>query len=209
MSKKPAKKSTKKLTKSKTLTKAQLAKLPKAELRKYGLQPTPFSLRKLVKFFFNKKTYTYPLVSLATGAALQFFFGFAFWPVTIVTFLLLYALRFIDNRCDQDYDIIHKKEIFCRKDNTVMMIVFCVAFVVANCLLFGAWGLLSTLFIGYIFLFQFVCEYFETLLSSLMLTYFVFLYNYAPDWKLIIAYGCCLFMSNIYAFYKQEKRKHE
>ena len=205
--KKTAKTKTK--AKSKELTKAQLAKLPIKELRKHGLQPTPFSLGKLFRFFFNKKTYTYPFVSLATGFALNYFFAFPFWPVTAVTALLLYALRFIDNHCDQDYDIIHKKELFCRKDNIIMMFVFITAFIVTNVALYGPWGLLSTLLIGYIFLFQFTCEYVETLLSSLFLTYFAFIYHYQPDTKLFIAYLCCLAMSNIYAFYKQEKRKHE
>ena len=44
-------------TKSKELTKAQLAKLPIKELRKHSLLPTPFSLNKLLRFFFNKKTH--------------------------------------------------------------------------------------------------------------------------------------------------------
>ena len=57
-------------TKPKELTKAQLAKLPIKELCKHGLQPTPFSLNKLLRFFFNKKTYIYPFVSVATGFAL-------------------------------------------------------------------------------------------------------------------------------------------
>ncbi len=174
-----------------------------------ALQPTPFTLKKFIKFFLNKKTYTYPFVSLATGFTLNYFFAFPFWPVTAVTALLLYALRFIDNHCDQDYDIVHHKEIFCRKDNTVMMYVFIAAFIITNIALFGVEGLLSALLIAYIFLFQFTCEYVETLLSSLFLTYLAFIYRYQPDNKLLIAYICCLIMSNIYAFYKQEKRKHE
>ena len=89
------------------------------------------------------------------------------------------------------------------------MFVFITAFIVTNVALYGPWGLLSALLIGYIFLFQFTCEYVETLLSSLFLTYFAFIYHYQPDTKLFIAYLCCLAMSNIYAFYKQEKRKHE
>lgn len=190
MKKKTAKKATTKSTRK-----------PKA------LQPTPLTFRKLIYFFWNKKTYSYPFVALATGAALHYWLGFDFWQVTIFSLMQMYTLRFIDNHFDQDYDIVHHKEMFCRRDNNIMAILLSIAFVAINVAFFQWRGLVSIFLVGYMVLFQISCEYIETLLSSLIVIYFVWLYDYTPDWKLSVTFGICLVLSNIYAFYKQSIRE--
>ena len=189
-------------TKSKKMTKMSAEKL-----RKKALGPSPLTLKKFCKFFINKKTYSYPFVALASGAAVYFIFGFDFWQFTIFTLLQLYTLRYIDNCLDWYYDIEHNKEMFHHKDNVVMAILFSIAFVVFNVVCFQWKGLVSILFILYMISFQFVCEYLETLMSCLMITYFVWIYGYVPDWKLLVTFIVCLILSNIYAFYKQSLRK--
>ena len=187
---------------SKRMTKASAK-----ELEKKAMGPSPLTFKKFVKFFFNKKTYTYPFVALASGAAVYFIFGFSFWQFAIFTLLQLYTLRYIDNTFDWEYDIVHNKEMFYHKDNIVMMIIFCAAFVIFNAACFQWRGLVAILFILFMMSFQFVWEFFETLMSSLMILYFVWLNGYAPDWKLGVTCGACFVLSLVYAFYKRSLRK--
>lgn len=177
------------------------------ELKKKALRPSPLTLRKVCKFFINKKTFSYPFVALLSGAAGYFIFGFSFWQFTIFTLLQLYSLRYIDNCLDWEYDIEHKKEMFCHKDNIIMAFVFNIAFVVFNIACFQWKGLVSILFVLYMLSFQFLCEYLEVLMSSLTILYFVWIYGYVPDWKLAVTCIICLILSAIYAIYKRSLRK--
>lgn len=185
----------------------KMTKMSASKLKKKALGPSPLTFKKICRFFINKKTFTYPFVALAAGAMVYFLFGFSFWQFTIFTLLQLYALRYIDNCFDQEYDIEHHKEMFYHKDNVVMAWIFNIAFVVFNVACFQWQGLVSILFVLYMISFQFVWEYLETLMSCLMVLYFVWIYGYAPDWKLLIVMIVCLIFSNIYAFYKQRLRK--
>ena len=177
------------------------------ELKKKALGPSPLTLKKVCKFFFNKKTYSYPLVAVLSGVAVYFLFGFSFWQFTIFTLLQLYSLRYIDNCLDWEYDIEHNKEMFYHKDNVVMAFIFNIAFVIFSVVCFQWKGLISILFVLYMISFQFVCEYLEILMSSLMILYFVWIYNYTPDWKLAVTCAVCLALSTIYAVYKRSLRK--
>lgn len=185
----------------------KMTKMSRAELRKKALGPSPLTFKKICKFFINKKTFSYPFVSLASGAIAYFVFGFSFWQFAIFTFLQLYSLRYIDNCLDQDYDIEHHKEMFYHKDNVAMAYVFDITFVVFNIICFQWKGLVSILFVLYMISFQFVWEYLETLMSCLMVLYFVWLYGYTPDWKLGVVLIVCFVFSNIYAAYKKRLRK--
>lgn len=185
----------------------KMTKMSTAELKKKALGPSPLTFKKFCKFFINKKTYSYPFVALMSGAAAYFIFGFCFWQFAIFTLLQLYSLRYIDNCLDWEYDIEHNKEMFYRKDNIVMAIIFNVAFVIFSVACFQWKGLVSILFVLYMLSFQFICEYLEILMSSLMILYFVWIYNYTPDRKLAVTCGVCLLLSTIYAFYKRSLRK--
>ena len=131
------------------------------ELKKKALGPSPLTIKKVCRFFFNKKTYSYPFVALASGAAVYFIFGFSFWQFTIFTLLQLYSLRYIDNCLDWEYDIEHDKEMFYHKDNIVMAILFNTAFVAFSIVCFQWKGLVSIFFVLYMISFQFVWEYLE------------------------------------------------
>ena len=185
----------------------KMTKMGTAELKKKALGPSPLTFKKIFRFFFNKKTYSYPFVALASGAAVYFIFGFSFWQFTIFTLLQLYSLRYIDNCLDWEYDIEHNKEMFYHKDNIVMAVLFNTVFIVFNIVCFQWKGLVSILFVLYMISFQFVWEYLEIFMSCLMITYFVWIYEYTPDWKLFVTYGACLVLSIIYAKYKQGLRK--
>lgn len=185
----------------------KMTKMSSTELKKKALGPSPLTIKKVCKFFFNKKTYSYPFVALASGAAVYFIFGFSFWQFAVFTLLQLYSLRYIDNCLDWEYDIEHNKEMFYHKDNIVMAILFNTAFVVFNVACFQWKGLISIVFVLYMISFQFVWEYLEIFMSCLMITYFVWIYEYTPDWKLFVTYGVCLILSIIYAKYKQGLRK--
>ena len=185
----------------------KMTKMSPAELKKKALGPSPLTLKKVCKFFINKKTYSYPFVALASGAAAYYIFGFSFWQFAIFTLLQLYSLRYIDNCLDWEYDIEHNKEMFYHKDNIVMAIIFNAAFVIFSIACFQWKGLVSILFVLYMLSFQFICEYLEILMSSLMILYFVWIYGYTPDWKLAVTCGVCLVLSAIYAIYKRSLRK--
>ena len=185
----------------------KITKMSAADLKKKALGPSPLTFKKFCKFFINKKTYSYPFVALASGAAVYFIFGFNFWQFTIFTLLQLYTLRYIDNTFDYEYDIAHNKEMFHHKDNVIMMVLFIIAFIVFNIACFGWQGLVSILFVLFMISFQFVWEYLETLMSSLMILYFAWIYQYAPDWKLLVTCIVCFMLSIIYARYKQGLRK--
>lgn len=185
----------------------KMIKMSAAELKKKALGPSPLTLKKILKFFINKKTYLYPFVALVSGAVGYFVFGFGYWQFAIFTLLQLYSLRYIDNCLDWEYDIEHNKEMFYHKDNIVMAILFNTAFVVFSIACFQWKGLVSILFVLYMLSFQFVCEYLEILMSSLMILYFVWIYGDAPDWKLAVTCGVCLILSTVYAIYKRSLRK--
>lgn len=189
-------------SKSRKMTKASVA-----ELKKKAMGPSPLTLKKFCKFFINKKTFTYPFVAVGAGAVGYLMFGFGFWQFAIFVLLQLYTLRYIDNCLDWEYDIVHHKEMFYHKDNVIMAYVFGIAFVVFSVACFGWQGLVAILFVLYMISFQFVCEGLETLMSALMLGYFAWIYEYAPDWKLVITMLVCLVLSNIYAAYKEGLRK--
>ena len=185
----------------------RMVRMNVTELKKKALGPSPLSFKKICKFFINKKTYSYPFVALVSGAVAYFVFGFSFWQFAIFTLLQLYSLRYIDNCLDWEYDIEHNKEMFYHKDNIVMAIVFNAAFVIFNIACFQWKGLVSILFVLYMLSFQFICEYLEILVSSLMILYFVWIYDYMVDWKLAVTCGVCLVLSTIYAIYKRSLRK--